>query len=86
MEPTKDALPVVYYARLGNRMKIGWTSNLPRRMTVIQPEELLATEPGGPDEEAVRHVQFADLHVVGEWFKYQGALVEHVSLLRLRSM
>jgi len=72
----------VYYARLGNRCKIGWTADLKRRMAEIQPEELLVTEPGGPDQETKRHAQFAELHVVGEWFRYEGALVKHVESLR----
>jgi hypothetical protein len=74
----------VYYARLGNRCKIGWSTNVARRMAAIQPEELLATEPGGPELESQRHEQFKALRVVGEWFRYEGALVEHVGSLRSR--
>lgn len=74
---------ILYYARVGNRVKIGWTANLKQRMNNISPEELLATEPGGPLEEAARHQQFGKLRVAGEWFRYEGALVEHVSMLRL---
>jgi hypothetical protein len=72
----------VYYMRLGNRCKIGWTKNLARRIEQVQPEELLATEPGGHKHEIMRHVQFDDYHVVGEWFRYEGFLVEHVASLR----
>jgi hypothetical protein len=72
----------VYYMRLGNRCKIGWTSNLRRRLKAVQPEELLATEPGGVVTEAERHEQFAALRVVGEWFRYEGSLVDHVEALR----
>jgi hypothetical protein len=76
------ARSVVYYARLGNRCKIGYTHDLKRRMTDIQPEELLATEPGGAVTEDQRHQQFKALRVVGEWFRYEGSLVEHVEMLR----
>jgi Meiotically Up-regulated Gene 113 (MUG113) protein len=72
---------LVYYARLGNRVKIGYSTNMANRLADIRPEELLATEPGGPLLEKRRHGQFADLRVVGEWFKFEGALVDHVRAL-----
>jgi hypothetical protein len=78
----RETWSVVYYARLGNRCKIGWTSNLAQRMTDIQPEELLLTERGGPLLESQRHEQFAALRVVGEWFRFEGSLVDHVEALR----
>jgi hypothetical protein len=77
----RETWSVVYYARLGNRCKIGWTADLKQRMTDIQPEELLATERGGPALETERHEQFKALRVVGEWFRYEGSLVEHVEAL-----
>ena len=72
----------VYYMRLGNLCKIGWSADVEKRRQQIQPEELLATERGGPAEETERHEQFAALRVVGEWFRYEGALVDHVNRLR----
>lgn len=78
---------VVYYARLGNRVKIGYTTDLPTRMATIQPEELLATEPGGPDVESRRHRQFATLRVVGEWFRHEQPLIDHITALpKMRSV
>lgn len=73
---------VVYYARLGNLVKIGTTVNLRNRMSNINPEELLITESGSTEVERNRHRQFQDLHVHGEWFRYEGALIEHVEELR----
>jgi hypothetical protein len=70
---------VVYYARLGNRVKIGYTTDLTKRMSVIQPEEILATERGGPKLESQRHAQFAELRVVGEWFRYEQPLIDHIA-------
>lgn len=53
---------VVYYVRLGtNHIKIGTTNNLRRRMLelrVVNPADLLATEPGGFKVETQRHAQF----------------------------
>lgn len=73
---------VVYYMRIGNRCKIGYSANLAGRLDAINPEELLVTEPGGPAQEAARHSQFADLRTHGEWFRYEGALAEHVAQLQ----
>lgn len=72
---------VVYYMRIGNRVKIGYTTNLRNRLNAINPEELVATEQGGPQLEAKRHQQFAQLRVHGEWFRFDGALAEHVKTL-----
>jgi hypothetical protein len=82
LEPEVLSRCLVYYVRLGNRCKIGFTSSLRQRMMVIQPEEILAVEPGGRTLENQRHKQFAALRVVGEWFRYEGSLVDHVEALR----
>lgn len=73
---------VVYYMRLGPLVKIGFTLDIRQRLIQINPEELLATEPGGMKLEAERHRQFAALRVHGEWFRYEAALVEHVAQLQ----
>ena len=73
---------VVYYARLGNRVKIGYTTDLSKRMKVVNPEEVMATEPGGPHLEAARHQQFADLRTHGEWFVLDEPLAEHIRALQ----
>lgn len=52
------------------------------RLKVINPEELLAFEPGSFELEKARHAEFADLRVNGEWFKYEGSLVDHVQKLQ----
>lgn len=70
---------LVYYARAGDLVKIGYTTNLTKRMNSIGPDELLTTEPGGPRREHERHQQFLDLWVRGEWFRYEGALKTHVA-------
>lgn len=72
----------VYYARTGDLVKIGYTVHLAARMATVAPWELLAAEPGGPQREHERHVQFADLRMRGEWFRYQGPLVPHVAEMR----
>jgi len=82
--PYSDCLTgsVVYYMRIGNRCKIGYTNNLTQRLSVFNPEELLVTEPGGQTKEFERHQQFVTLRTTGEWFRYESPLTEHVASLR----
>lgn len=78
----REAVARVYYARLSDRVKIGYSYNVRQRMWSLSPEELLASEPGSLEKEAERHRQFAHLRTHGEWFRYEGELVEHVEELR----
>lgn len=73
---------LVYYMRIGNRVKIGWTKNLKGRLKSIFPEELMAVEYGGQAVEAERHGQFADLRTRGEWFRLEYPLTDHIAALR----
>jgi len=73
---------VVYYMRIGNRVKIGWSTNLPSRLCDINPEELMVTEPGNRILERVRHDQFAELRSHGEWFRLEDRLSAHIEELR----
>lgn len=73
---------VVYYMRVGERVKIGYTTNLTKRIAAVMPEELLATEPGGRLLEETRHRQFAELRTTREWFRNDELLREHIAGLR----
>lgn len=72
---------VVYYARLGNRIKIGTSTNVRDRMTDLSAEELITLEYGGRNIELQRHREFATLRVVGEWFRMEEPLMGHMTLL-----
>jgi hypothetical protein len=74
--------PVVYYMRIGNRVKIGYSTNLIERLNAINPEELLAAESGSPEVERRRHRQFGQYRTHGEWFRLEGKLAEHIERLR----
>lgn len=76
------ASSVVYYMRIGNRVKIGFSTKVTERLKVINPEELLAFEPGGLALERARHAEFDALRVNGEWFKYEEPLTGHVKKLQ----
>lgn len=73
---------VVYYMRIGNRVKIGTSDHLEARLAAINPEELMVTEPGDSGIEARRHREFRDLRTRGEWFRLESPLVEHIEVLR----
>lgn len=86
--------PVVYYlgieadTGLTGIVKIGTTVNLStriRRMELARPGftfVLLGYEAGGPDIEKARHQQFADAHLLGEWFVLKPLLREHLAVVR----
>jgi hypothetical protein len=76
---------VVYYMRLGDMVKIGWTTDLATRRQDVNPQEVLATEPGDMKLERQRHQQFADLRVHGEWFRLEPPLTEWISEVKARS-
>lgn len=72
-------IPLVYYARSGDLVKIGYTTDLRTRMRKLRPDELLAVEPGGSLLEASRHREFSASRREGEWFSLTEDLVAHVS-------
>lgn len=76
------AASVVYFMRVGNRVKIGYTTNLRLRRATLMPEELMATESGGPAREAELHTQFAAYRTSGEWFRLEGELADYIDQLR----
>lgn len=76
---------VVYYMRIGNRVKIGFSTNLSERLKTFTPEELLAVEPGDIALERSRQARFNALWTHAEWFRYEGELVEWVEELQRRA-
>jgi len=61
----------VYYLRVGERVKIGYSVDVKRRMRAYPPgSELLAVEPGDRELETKRHRQFSGSRTDGrEWFR-----------------
>lgn len=76
-EPVKAGS--VYYILFGDRVKIGYTTNLSERLRAIPHDAVLAVEPGSMQDERARHAQFHDLRVVGEWFRYEEPLQSHIA-------
>ncbi len=75
--------PVVYYFRVGNRIKIGYTGNLAIREKDLAPEEVLGWEPGSYELERRRHEQFASHRIAREWFEDCPAIRKHIASLFL---
>jgi len=78
-----DRESIVYYIRRGDLIKIGTTTNPKRRFEALVPDEILAWEPGGTTEEALRHRQFRRLKQgIGEYFRGEPDLLRHCRKLR----
>lgn len=75
-------IDVVYYLRFDERVKIGTSRRIRRRLAAIRHDELLAFERGDRVMEQQRHRQFAALREGGEWFTFTAELQAHVSRLR----
>lgn len=70
----------VYYLQVGDRIKIGYSTDVKKRMRAYPPDsKLLAVEGGSPQLEAQRHREFAGSLVAGrEWFRPDSVLLEHI--------
>lgn len=77
---------VVYYGRIGDYIKIGYTTRLRNRLSTLRVDELLAVEPGGADLERERHHQFAAerIDLRRENFRPSAALSEHILAARAK--
>lgn len=71
----------VYYARIGELIKIGFTLDLPRRIASYPPNTvLLAAHPGTRELEGQMHKRFAELRARGrEWFRSGRVLEGHIT-------
>jgi hypothetical protein len=73
----------VYFAKAGDRVKIGSAKDVGKRMKQLQtgcPDKIQVVKliSGGRDVEASLHRQFARHRAVGEWFKIEGALATYL--------
>lgn len=74
----------VYYVLVGKLIKIGYTTQLRKRMATYPPDrKILAIEDGGMNLEAQRLRQFrASLAHGKEWFRPTPDLIDHINRLR----
>lgn len=80
-----EGRPIVYFLGCNGKVKIGTTTDLPRRhndLSMGNPDlTLLATILGGHREERELHERFREYRVRGEWFRLEGKLAEYVASL-----
>jgi hypothetical protein len=74
--------PIVYYARRGDLIKIGTTTEFRRRMSRLDIDEILAVELGEFLLESARHAEFAEYLSHDEWFHPGERLITHTDALR----
>lgn len=70
----------VYFLKTSGYIKIGWTSDISKRMRSYPPgSQLLAALPGGRKEEAALHRRFAVHRTHGrEWYPLAADLIRHI--------
>jgi hypothetical protein len=79
--PAGKHAPLVYFIRNGNRMKIGTTTDLKRRIRTLALRETNVALLVNGDHRVERsyHKQFAGLRIGNtEWFDFKDALADHV--------
>lgn len=83
LAPIFNDQEVVYYMLVGDRIKIGWSSNFNDRRRDYPPgSRLLALEPGNRALETRRHKQFKIYRAnLVEWFWPGPLLMEHIEEL-----
>lgn len=82
---TRVAFPgVVYYILFGDRVKIGYSSDLSGRLLALPYDEVLAAEPGSISLEKSRHRSFESIRLRGhaEWFRATKKLQAHAREIR----
>ncbi|MAM53554.1 GIY-YIG nuclease family protein [Microbacterium sp. UBA3394] len=74
----------VYYLRFADRVKIGTTVDLIKRLRTLPHDEVLAVEPGSYELERERHAQFEHLRIIArrEWFSLDNSLTELTADIR----
>lgn len=73
----------VYFVRVGDRIKIGYSTRPTRRLLALQTAnpgklEILGTMWATRDREREIHRQFKRLHVRGEWFMARSDLLQYI--------
>jgi hypothetical protein len=75
----------VYFIRMGDAVKIGFSADVGKRLNGIQtacpgPAEVIKIIPGSDQTERYFHVHFANYRQQGEWFRLEGALAAFLAV------
>lgn len=81
------AVPVTYFVRAGDAIKIGSANDFKSRLRALQtareaPLEVLAVVPSSAADEFQTHQRFAHLRLKGEWFKAAPELLSFIEGLK----
>ena len=76
----------IYYVKSDGLIKIGWTSNLAKRMRQYAPNsQLLATHPGTRTDEQRLHKRFAVHRSHGrEWYPLAPVILHHIDMMKAK--
>lgn len=79
--------PFVYLVKVGNECKIGFSTNIDKRIRQMEttahlPVEILAVAPGGRLLEKTLHKELREFRIKGEWFLKSNTLIERFSHLQ----
>jgi hypothetical protein len=79
---------ITYFIRAGDSIKIGFASNLKRRLGGLQsshhePLEVLAAVSAADVDEHQTHQRFAHLRIRGEWFRPEPELLDYIEQINL---
>src|SRR3990167_4154606 len=73
---------LVYFIRFGDRVKIGFTTDLAARLTDLPHDEVLVTVSGTMHDEKALHRRFAEHRVHREWFALVPDITDHIATIR----
>ena len=76
---------MVYFIKVNNRVKIGYSNNMDKRINGLKTSnpysneiELLLLIDGERDIEKKLHKKFSDIRICGEWFLYSSEIKEFI--------
>jgi hypothetical protein len=81
---------VVYFVRLGDHIKIGFTANLPRRLSALRNVwplvDVLLTIPGGREMERTIHELLQEAKIVRELFRLDWRVSQFIDIAARQSL
>ena len=81
MDIPKERQGLVYFIQFADRIKIGFTTDLPTRMRQLPHDKILALIPGAVSTERQLHRKFDAIRITGEWFANDPRLTDYIETL-----
>lgn len=75
--PTRQS--VVYFIQRGDRIKIGYSTNLTTRLRALKGDRVLLALPGSRAHESALHELFKAHRIEGEWFRPATEIMEFIT-------